>query len=250
MTSRSPQQPPPAYIAPPSSTVHASSPVYRKVAASASEESARRLENRFTIAPCSGQAWVVRAGQVCRISTPEGPQVGDLNIWNAHNPREPGGQLDTVLDTQGNIIQGKGFGTTQWGGRVHDLLGTRCDPYVNLLMGGKRLTFIVTGLDEQGKYFMEASPARPEEYFEFFAEIDVLCALSACPGGDLSQWGWEGKEGGDMAATCRPLGVEVYSLADSEILKDWKQPESPNYTGMHGLKMPTRDDRRKGHVGV
>ncbi|KAI7976922.1 hypothetical protein EIK77_010153 [Talaromyces pinophilus] len=277
MTSRSPQQPPPAYIAPPSSTVHASSPVYRKVAASAAEESARRLENRFTIAPCSGQAWVVRAGQVCRISTPEGPQVGDLNIWNAHNPREPGGQLDTVLDTQGNIIQGKGFGTTQWGGRVHDLLGTRCDPYVNLLMGGETFdfhchsnltravvpfglteldvhdvlnVFQVTGLDEQGKYFMEASPARPEEYFEFFAEIDVLCALSACPGGDLSQWGWEGKEGGDMAATCRPLGVEVYSLADSEILKDWKQPESPNYTGMHGLKMPTRDDRRKGHVGV
>ncbi|KUL86633.1 hypothetical protein ZTR_03080 [Talaromyces verruculosus] len=277
MTSRSPRQPPPAYIAPPSSTVHASSPIYRKVAASAAEESARRLENIFTIAPCSGQAWIVRAGQVCRISTPEGPQVGDLNIWNAHNPREPGGQLDTVLDMQGNIIQGKGFGTTQWGGRVHDLLGTRCDPYVNLLMGGETFdfhchsnltravvpfglteldvhdvlnVFQVTGLDEQGKYFMEASPARPEEYFEFFAEIDVLCALSACPGGDLSQWGWEGKEGGDMAATCRPLGVEVYSLADSEILKDWKQPESPNYTGMHGLKMPTRDDRRKGHVGV
>lgn len=175
--------------------------------------------------------------------------MGDLNIWNAHNPRErmwaartrqihsshvsvgdrlwsnlpylrplvtitgdslAGGQLDTVLDAQGNIIQGKGFGTTQWGGRVHDLLGTRCDPYVNLLMGGETFdfhchsnltravvpfglteldvhdvlnVFQVTGLDEQGKYFMEASPARPEEYFEFFAEIDVLCALSACPGG-------------------------------------------------------------------
>lgn len=249
MTSRSPRQPPPAYIAPPSSTVHASSPVYRKIAASAAEKSARRLENTFTISPCSGQAWIVRAGQVCRISTPEGPQVGDLNIWNAHNPRErmwaartrqihsshvsvgdrlwsnlpylrplvtitgdslAGGQLDTVLDAQGNIIQGKGFGTTQWGGRVHDLLGTRCDPYVNLLMGGETFdfhchsnltravvpfglteldvhdvlnVFQVTGLDEQGKYFMEASPARPEEYFEFFAEIDVLCALSACPGG-------------------------------------------------------------------
>jgi hypothetical protein len=53
-----------------------------------------------------------------------------------------------------------------------------------------------------------------------------------------------------MAATCRPLGVEVYRLADIDILKDWKQPESPNYTGMHGLKMPTRNGRRKGHVGV
>lgn len=123
-----------------------------------------------------------------------------------------GGQMHTILDTEGNTIQGKGFGTTQWGGQVHDLLGTRCDPYVNLLMGGEtydfhchsNLTravapfglteldvhdvlnvFQVTGLDEQGKYFMEASPARPKEYFEFFAEIDVLCALSACPGGKL-----------------------------------------------------------------
>lgn len=68
--------------------------------------------------------------------------------------------------------------------------------------------------------------------------------------GDLSQWGWEEKEGGDMAATCRPLGVEVYSLVDTKILKDWKQPESPNYTGMHGLKMPSRNDRKEGHAGV
>ncbi|KAE8555668.1 hypothetical protein EYB25_000366 [Talaromyces marneffei] len=70
-------------------------------------------------------------------------------------------------------------------------------------------------------------------------------------GGDLSQWGWEGKEGGDMAATCRHLGVEVYSLLRPETLKDWKQPESTNYTRMHGLKMPSRDDRKdRGHVGV
>lgn len=43
--------------------------------------------------------------------------------------------------------------------------------------------FQVTGLDENAKYFMETSPAKPGEYFEFFAEVDVLCALSACPGG-------------------------------------------------------------------
>jgi uncharacterized protein YcgI (DUF1989 family) len=43
--------------------------------------------------------------------------------------------------------------------------------------------FQVTGLDDQGKYFMETSPAKSGEYFEFFAEVDVLCALSACPGG-------------------------------------------------------------------
>lgn len=120
-----------------------------------------------------------------------------------------GGQLHEVLDQDGKRVTDR-FGPTQWGGRVHDLMGTRCDPYVNLLMGGEsydfhchsNLTravipfgltefdvhdvinvFQVTGLDEEGKYFMEASPARPGEYFEFFAEIDVLCALSTCPGG-------------------------------------------------------------------
>lgn len=53
-----------------------------------------------------------------------------------------------------------------------------------------------------------------------------------------------------MAATCRPLGVEVYSLTEAEMLKDWKQPESPSYSGMHGLKMPSRDDSSAGYVGV
>ncbi|KAJ9262105.1 hypothetical protein DTO195F2_3807 [Paecilomyces variotii] len=302
------RRPPPAYTAPPESTVHASSPVYRAVSATASESSARVLETSFTIRPCSGQAWTVRAGQICRITTPLGPQVGDLNIWNANNPRERlwaartrqihashvsvgdrlwsnlpylrplvtitgdslgGGQLHEVLDADGKRKKGVGFGTSQWGGRVHDLMGTRCDPYVNLLMGGESFdfhchsnltravtpfglteldvhdvlnVFQVTGLDEEGKYFMETCPAKPGEYFEFFAEVDVLCALSACPGGDLSAWGWEDKAGGDMAATTRPLGVEVYTLADLSLLNGWKQPECPKYTGMHGMRMPERKD--------
>lgn len=265
------------------------------------------------------------AGHICRLTTPNGPQVGDLNIWNAANPRERmwaartrqihashvsvgdrlwsnlpylrplvtiigdslgGGQLHDVLDPNGKRKPEVVFGTTQFGGRVHDLMGTRCDPYVNLLMGGETFdfhchsnltrsvvpyglteldvhdvlnVFQVTGLDEQGKYFMETSPAKAGEYFEFFAEVAVLCALSACPGGtfhlhttllknrlimlvtgDLSNWGWDDKEGG-MGATCRPLGVEVYQLADDKLLQGWKTPESPNYKGMHGMSMPRRE---------
>jgi uncharacterized protein YcgI (DUF1989 family) len=45
--------------------------------------------------------------------------------------------------------------------------------------------FQVTGLDADGKYFMEASPAKPGDFIEFFAEIDLLCALSTCPGGSV-----------------------------------------------------------------
>src|SRR5699024_1740373 len=48
----------------------------------------RELVERFVLPIRSGRAWKVPAGHLCRISTPEGPQVGDLNIWNLHNPRE------------------------------------------------------------------------------------------------------------------------------------------------------------------
>ncbi|MGO2152674.1 MAG: urea carboxylase-associated family protein, partial [Brevibacterium aurantiacum] len=48
----------------------------------------RRVVEEFTIPIRSGQAWEVPAGHVCRISTVEGPQVGDLNLWNRHDPRE------------------------------------------------------------------------------------------------------------------------------------------------------------------
>ena len=243
------RRPPPAYQAPANSGINATSQVYQLISKTASDASQRSLETSFTIRPCSAQAWVVPAGHICRLTTPKGPQVGDLNIWNANNPRERlwaartrqihashvsvgdrlwsnlpylrplvtitgdslgGGQLHEVLDADGRRT--KGFGTTKHGGRVHDLLGTRCDPYVNLLMGGESFdfhchsnltravipfglteldvhdvlnVFQVTGLDEEGKYFMETSPAKPNEYFEFFAEVDVLCALSACPGGKL-----------------------------------------------------------------
>lgn len=243
------RRPPPAYTAPPESNILAVSEVYRSVSETASNSSARVLESSFTVRPRSGQAWVVPAGSICRLTTPKGPQVGDLNIWNANNPRERfwaartrqihashvsvgdrlwsnlpylrplvtitgdslgGGQLHEVLGRDGKRVKRDGFGTSQWGGRVHDLLGTRCDPYVNLLMGGESFdfhchsnltravvpfglteldvhdvlnVFQVTGLDEGGKYFMETSPAKPGEYFEFFAEVDVLCALSTCPGG-------------------------------------------------------------------
>ena len=103
--------------------------------------------------------------------------------------------------------------------------------------------FQVTGLDSQGRYFMEASPATEESYVTFFAEQDLLCALSTCPGGDLSAWGWhQAEEGGgderDMKSTCRPIRVEVMQVKDEEALKGWKRPEKSGYKGMHGMGVP------------
>jgi uncharacterized protein YcgI (DUF1989 family) len=104
--------------------------------------------------------------------------------------------------------------------------------------------FQVTGLTPEGKYFMEPSPAKKTDYLEFFAEQDVLMALSACPGGDLSAWGWgeggAGEEGEkkSMLDCCRPLRVEVYTLDDESLLKDWKPFEPPKYKGLHGMNVP------------
>jgi uncharacterized protein YcgI (DUF1989 family) len=103
--------------------------------------------------------------------------------------------------------------------------------------------FQVTGLDSQGRYFMEASPATKESFITFFAEQDLLCALSTCPGGDLSAWGWhqaDEKEGGeerDMKSTCRPIRVEVWQVK-GDVLRNWKSPERSGYRGVHGMNVP------------
>ena len=93
--------------------------------------------------------------------------------------------------------------------------------------------FQVTGLNHDELYFMKACPAREGDYLEFFAEIDLLCALSTCPGGDLSLPMW-GPEAQDTLGVCKPLGVEIYKL-DSDLLEGWSQPPCSPYAGNHGL---------------
>jgi len=61
--------------------------------------------------------------------------------------------------------------------------------------------FMCTGLThDTHQYFMKASPVRPGDYIEFFAEIDLLGALSTCPGGDC------GSGHSDDVTPCYPLG--------------------------------------------
>ncbi|KAL3141753.1 hypothetical protein ABBQ32_004433 [Trebouxia sp. C0010 RCD-2024] len=245
------------------------------------EDSRKELVDSFILPIRSGRAWKVPAGHLCRITIPEGPQVGDLNLWNFNDPRERmwaarTRQLQaahvTVFDRLWSVlpflrpmvtITGdslKDYGKDGEGGRVHDLLGTRCDPYVNTLLTGKdfdyhchsNLTravlpygltefdvhdvlnvFQCTGLNDQDKYFMKACPAKKGDYFEFFAEIDILGALSTCPGGDLSVPLW-GPNARDPLEVCRPLGVEVYKV-HSDVLTGWQSPQKACYAGRHGL---------------
>ncbi|HEX7128116.1 MAG TPA: urea carboxylase-associated family protein [Thermodesulfobacteriota bacterium] len=156
------------------------------------------------------------------------------------------------------------YGVDDDGGRCHGLLGSRCDPYVNRLLTGEsfdyhchsnltravlpwRLTeldvhdvlnvFQVEGLTRDGdQYFIKPSPARRGDVFEFFAEIDLLVAISTCPGGDLSVPLW-GPNAGDPLAVCRPLGVEIYE-PDPTLLAGWSSPAPADYRGNHGMPMP------------
>ena len=90
--------------------------------------------------------------------------------------------------------------------------------------------FMCTGFTKDThQYFMKASPVRPGDYIEFFAEIDLLGALSACPGGDCSS------THSSDTALCYPLKVEIYK-PQKEALIDWSSPEVNSYSGEHGTK--------------
>ncbi|WP_373051322.1 urea carboxylase-associated family protein [Thalassovita aquimarina] len=243
-------------------------------------EGARKVDE-VLVPPREAMAFRVAAGQFFRISSVEGPQVGDLNLWNAHDLSERfysgktralhGTHLSTgermwsafpFLRPMATITEDTlgWYGIDGYGGSVHDVIGTRCDPYThNLLSGGQyhhcchsNLTralvdatgmtlaeaephvhdvlnvFMCTGFTrDTGQYFMKASPVRPGDYLEFFAEIDLLGALSACPGGDCSS------EHSSDEAACYPLLVEVFAPEEGA-LQGWSQPGTNGYDRTHG----------------
>ncbi|MGR3760428.1 urea carboxylase-associated family protein [Roseobacteraceae bacterium NS-SX3] len=233
------------------------------------------------IAPREAACFEVPAGHFFRITSVEGPQVGDLNLWNREDLSErfysgktralhgthltAGERMWTsfpYLRQMATIVEDTldWYGIDAYGGSVHDVIGTRCDPYTgNLLKGSQyhhcchsNLTraladhlglplseaephvhdvlnvFMCTGFTrETGQYFMKASPVRPGDYLEFFAEIPLLGALSACPGGDCSA------EHTSDAADCYPLLVEVFAPAEG-VLEGWQSPAPNGYDRSHG----------------
>ena len=237
--------------------------------------------NEVLAPPRDAACFRAKAGQFFRITSVEGPQVGDLNLWNAHDLRERfysgksralhGTHLTTAermwssfpyLRPMATIIEDtlNWYGMDAFGGSVHDVIGTRCDPYTGNLLSGSQYhhcchsnltralademglplteaeghvhdvlnVFMCTGFTrDTGQYFMKASPVRPGDYIEFFAEIDLLGALSACPGGDCSA-----EHSSDLAA-CYPLKVEVF-VPEAGALGAWESPAVNGYDGTHG----------------
>ena len=216
------------------------------------------LKNEILIKPRSANYFKVKTGQFFRINITSGSQVGDLNLFNLKNLNEKffSGKTRALYGTHlttkdrlwscfpyfrpmATITQDTldWYGYDADGASVHDVIGTRCDPYTNLLLNkniyhhcchsnilsslikvsglkkreAEKLVhdvlnvFMCTGFTNDTKqYFMKASPARAGDYLEFRAEIDLLGILSACPGGDCSS-----SHSSDMAE-CYPLKVTVY----------------------------------------
>ena len=80
---------------------------------------------------------------------------------------------------------------------------------------------------DTGQYFMKASPVRPGDYLEFFAEIDLLGCMSVCPGGDCST------QHSSDTAICHPMVVEVYRA--KSLPKGWTPPPRNGYDRSHGM---------------
>lgn len=255
----------------------------RALYAGLAEESGRKLVERFVVPRRTGRAWPVRAGQIFRIIAVEGPQVADLNVWSLDNPRERFWASRTRQLHQAHLTtfdrlwsclpylrpmltitaDTVAYGRDADGGGCHDLLGTRCDPYVHKLLNGEEFdlcchsnlvravrpfhldesdvhdvlnVFQVTGLTAEGRYFVKPSPVRQGGFLEFFAEIDALCAISVCPHGDLSKPVW-GPDAVDASSVCRALGVEIWQPAP-ERLGGWRAPRPSDYRGGHALRGP------------
>jgi len=233
------------------------------------------------IAPRDAETFEVPAGHFFRIICPEGPQVGDLNLWNKNNLNERffsgktralhGTHVSTGDRLWSNLPYLRPmatithdtldwYGFDQYGGSVHDVIGTRCDPYTNVLLvedeyhycchsnliralsksTGLSLqdaephvhdvlnVFMCTGFTmDTHQYFMKASPVRKGDYLEFFAEIDLLGGLSACPGGDCSA-----SHSSDMAQ-CYPLQVDVLKPTVA-LPEDWSPAKPSTYSRTHG----------------
>jgi uncharacterized protein YcgI (DUF1989 family) len=246
----------------------------------ARREVARHIETA-TVEPREAACVQVRAGAFFRIVSTEGPQVGDLNLWAADNfcERFYSGKTRALHGT--HVSTGDRLwsslphlrpmatiiaDTLDWygfdgdGGSVHDVIGTRCDPYTNRLLSGSdyhncchsNLTrafadhaglpvkeaelyvhdvmnvFMCTGfLRDTHQYFMKASPVRPGDYLELYADIDLVVGLSACPGGDC------GSEHSSDTARCYPLLIEIYA-DDNALAGNSDLANKSSYDRSHG----------------
>jgi uncharacterized protein YcgI (DUF1989 family) len=112
------------------------------------------LVESLTIPPREARSWQVPAGCLWRIVCTDGPQVADMNCWSLHNRDErfyssktrqihathlqAGDRLWSTfpyLRPMATIVHETiQYGFDEDGAGVHDVIGSRCDPYTNHYM--------------------------------------------------------------------------------------------------------------------
>jgi len=238
------------------------------------------LVESFKIPPRDARSWKVPAGCLWRITCTDGPQVADMNCWSLSNKKErfyssKTRQIHATHLTTGDRLWSNmpylrplativedtiAYGFDDDGAGVHDVIGSRCDPYTNRLLTGedynhcchsnltrqaKRDTmeeedvhdvlnvFMCTGFTrDTNQYFTKPSPVEVGDYIEFLAETDLIVSASTCPQGDVSL-----ACGGGGEPTVYPLGVEVYKLEGKWLEeRGWGPSEVSPYGGKHGLE--------------
>jgi hypothetical protein len=241
-------------------------------------------EQEVVVPPREARTFEVPAGHFFRIVSTQGPQVGDMNLWNLDNLKErfytsKTRQLHATHVSTGDRLWSNfpwmrpmatithdtlaWYGWDDDGAGIHDVIGSRCDPYTNRVLSGQDYNFcchsnLVRSLVNLGvpnaeehvhdvlnvfmctgftkdtkKYFMKASPVRPGDYIEFFAEINLLGSISACPGGDCSACH------SDDTTVGYPLCVEIYKPSSGSLV-GWESPKPSGYSGNHGLAQKMR----------
>lgn len=240
-------------------------------------EDGRTIIASMEIPACDAIAVKVPAKGILRIEVTHGAQVADLNAWNANNTKErfyssKTRQIHATHLTKGDslwscfpylrplmtIIEDTvAYGIDEDNAGVHDVIGSRCDPYTHKMLTGETVNdtchsnltraiapygltesdvhdvlnvFMCTGfMRDSGVYFSKPSPVVKGDYIDLFARVDTLVAISACRQGDVAT------ACGDLNSKprCYPLGVKVMTIPD-DFLNDYVAPQTNSYDGKHG----------------
>ena len=225
------------------------------------------LVDKFDVPPLSGRGFIVTKGQTFRFVTVEGPQIGDVALWNSDDPGEYFGATRTWV-LEGFVIN---VGTRLWSDvprlrpmetciedtvvfEPPDSLYHNSDSRTHCTSEQWEMQTGVAGLNSCHLNFLQAiepfglkeenihdnfmvhqkrylepqtgrshatrGDSKPGDYVEFYAEIDLLVALSTCPLGDAL------RDVGTGQGEAHPMGVEVYDTGiepkESPMWADWR----------------------------
>jgi uncharacterized protein YcgI (DUF1989 family) len=209
------------------------------------------LVDEFIIPENTGKGFVVKRGQVARFLIIEGPQIADIDFFNANDYSEhlwanqtmnrEGNWLTTFSRLWSNMphfrplvtIIEDTLRTRPGDGRFfhHHISGAHCNPYSWLLATGRwdhpncydnlasaigpfglgpesvhdnLNLFQKTAKHIDGANITEGSDAVVGDFVEFYAEMDILVAVSLCPQGSAKTLPH------DPFQDTHPIGIEIY----------------------------------------